>query len=346
MTTPPAVTVVTPTRNRVALLAETMASVRRQTLADWEHIIVDDGDDPATAEAVRVAAAGDSRVRYLGRKGPVAGANFCRNLGIEQAAADLVVLLDDDDWLRPDCLARRVEIMRRNADLDFAVFRARIFDREVGDPGTLYHGQDPADDLLRFLSLECPWQTTGPIWRRAFLQRIGGFDESLISMQDLEMHVRALAARGRYSCFAEVDHDIRCTVDATRTSTRHFSDPAFLVRAEAVPAHLLRVTAQAGLLNWSRRRALLGLAHHVSESWARAGRLGDAMRNWRKACRVMDAPLHLALQGRAMLFIIAMSGKQNGLGARLFNRWKGQVRFRQEPALIDISGLRHSGSDQ
>ena len=160
------------------------------------------------------------------------------------------------------------------------------------------------------------------------------------------MHVRALAARGRYSCFTEVDHDIRCTVDATRTSTRHFFDPAYLTRAEAVPAHLLAITAKAGLLNWSRRRALLGLAHHVSESWARIGRLGDAMRNWRKACKDMDAPLRLAIEGQAMLLIIAKNRKEGSLGARLFNRWKGQVRFRQELALIDFSGSRQVGEVQ
>ena len=119
----PLVSVVTPTKNRRALLGETMDSVQRQSLDAWEHIIVDDGSDDGTAEEVRGRAMADPRLRYLLRTGQRAGANVCRNQGLAAANADLIVFLDSDDVLEPHCLARRVEIMRRNLDLDFAVSR-------------------------------------------------------------------------------------------------------------------------------------------------------------------------------------------------------------------------------
>ena len=57
-TTTPAVTVVTPTKNRLRLLCETMESVRAQGFDSWEHVIVDDGSDDGTAdELARRAAA-------------------------------------------------------------------------------------------------------------------------------------------------------------------------------------------------------------------------------------------------------------------------------------------------
>jgi glycosyltransferase involved in cell wall biosynthesis len=333
----PAVTVVTPTRKRPALLAETIASVRCQTLQDWEHIIIDDDATGSAHDAAMTAAADDPRVRYLTRTSEIAGANVCRNLGISHARADLIILLDDDDRLRPDCLARRVDVMRRNADLDFAVFKARIFTKEVEDTSVLYHPQDPGDDLLRFLSLECPWQTTGPIWRRNYLQELGAFDESLLSMQDLELHVRALTARARYLCFPYTDHDIRAEIDPMRTSTRHFRDPEYLRRAEAMPARFLAATTAAGLVTWSRRRATFGLAYGVAESWARLGMLGEALRCWRNARRDMNMPLVLGSQGQAMLILTWFNRRQTSYATRLINRWKGAVRFRQEPALTELS---------
>jgi glycosyltransferase involved in cell wall biosynthesis len=62
------VSVVTPTRNRAALLEETLDSVAAQTFHEWEHIVVDDGSDDGTAELMARAAA-DPRVRYMVRDG-------------------------------------------------------------------------------------------------------------------------------------------------------------------------------------------------------------------------------------------------------------------------------------
>ena len=59
------VTVITPTKNRLPLLREAMESVQRQTLEEWEHIVVDDGSDDGTAEEVARRAAIDSRLRYV-----------------------------------------------------------------------------------------------------------------------------------------------------------------------------------------------------------------------------------------------------------------------------------------
>jgi glycosyltransferase involved in cell wall biosynthesis len=109
----PAVRVVTPTKNRLVLLRETMDSVRRQSLDAWEHIIVDDGSNDGTADEVRKCAKGDPRVRFLQRTGERKGANVCRNQGLAGATADLIVFLDSDDLMRPDCLKLRVEVMNR-----------------------------------------------------------------------------------------------------------------------------------------------------------------------------------------------------------------------------------------
>ena len=149
---PPMVAIITPTKNRLELLCETMNSVQAQTFDAWEHIVVDDGSDDGTAEEVLRRNAADHRVRYLPRTGQRSGANVCRNQGISAASADLIVFLDSDDLLRPGCLERRVEIMQRNPDLDFAVFPSGVFIEKFGD-------------LTGFIILRRPVMTCCASWR-------------------------------------------------------------------------------------------------------------------------------------------------------------------------------------
>jgi glycosyltransferase involved in cell wall biosynthesis len=337
MTGLPVVSVITPTRNRLKLLCETMDSVAAQSFDAWEYLVVDDGSADGTAEEVALRAKSDPRIRYLQRTADISGANVCRNIGILQCRADLIVFLDSDDLLRPRCLERRVEIMQRNSALDFAVFRAGVFVKSVDDLPRLYHPQSPGDNLLRFLAHECPWQTSGPIWRRRFLNEIGCFDEMLLSMQDLELHVRALSARPKYVCFPEVDHDIRWQEDATKTSVRHYKDPAYIEAAEKVQAKLFDTVTSSGLLTWSRQRALLGLSFGAAECWVRSRRLGRAIRVWNRGCGRQHPPLYLQITGLLMLCAARLSARQDGFCSRLVNKWKGWARFRQEPSLLELA---------
>ena len=331
----PDISVVTPTRNRLALLRLTMASVNAQTLTSWEHIIVDDGSDDGTAEEVQRLAAADPRIHYMSSSAGGKGANVCRNMGIEAAQSDLVVLLDSDDLLRPGCLAQRVEVMRRNADLSFAVFRGGVFRQSPGDMPRLFHDLPPGDDILRFLCGEYLWQTTGPVWRRSYLRQIGGFDETLLSMQDVELHVRAICGGGKYQCFSEVDYDVRWQFDLEKTSLRHFRDPLYIEAAARVPEKLRDTLEKAGLLTWSRQRALLGLCFGLAENWMRGGHLEQAMRAWNSSCRHYGATWPVRAGGFLMLALLRTSdGESTGVG-RLANKWKGWVRFRQELELLN-----------
>src|SRR5438309_1651106 len=85
--------------------------------------------------------------------------------GFRTARAELVVFLDSDDLLEPHCLGRRVALMARNADLDFATFQTAVFRRTPWDLGRQLNPELLGDDLLRFLFFECPWIITAPVWR-------------------------------------------------------------------------------------------------------------------------------------------------------------------------------------
>ena len=61
------VSIIIPTRDRGALLTETLESLRRQTYARWEALVMDDGSTDDTAARVAALAAEHARVRFLPR---------------------------------------------------------------------------------------------------------------------------------------------------------------------------------------------------------------------------------------------------------------------------------------
>lgn len=334
MTATPAVSVITPTKNRVRLLTATMDSVAAQSFQAWEHIVLDDGSDYGTCEEVTRRMAADSRVRYVRRTGEKSGANVCRNLGIRESLGEFIVFLDSDDLLAPDCLERRVETMQRNLDLDFATFQAGIFVHEVGDVRREFDSQLLGDDLLRFLFFECPWLITGPVWRRASLLRLGLFDESLPSWQDIDLHVRAITAGFRYLRFPEVDHHVRWQFEPTKVSVEQRRLPSHLEATGPILEKFEGLVREGPGMTWVRQRALCSLYFFVAELWVATGNLSSALRFWR---RIRERALGSGLLYTSGVLVLVM--QRLGLPSRSFcdritNKWKGWMRLRTNPQLV------------
>ena len=99
------ITVYVPTKNRAALLAQAIASVRAQTLPDWELIVVDDGSTDDTPQLLAALAAQEPRLRVITHARSLGGP-AARNAAILAGRGDFVTGLDDDDGFRPDRLQR------------------------------------------------------------------------------------------------------------------------------------------------------------------------------------------------------------------------------------------------
>jgi glycosyltransferase involved in cell wall biosynthesis len=334
MTGAPAVSVITPTKNRLKLLMATMNSVAAQSFQAWEHIVVDDGSDDGTCEEVTGRVSADSRIRYIRRTGEGSGANVCRNLGIRESSGEFVVFLDSDDLLTPGCLARRVETMQRNLDLDFATFQAGVFVHAVGDVRSEFDPQLIGDDLLRFLFFEWPWIITGPVWRRASLLRLGLFDESLLSWQDIDLHVRAIAAGFRYLRFPEVDHHVRWQFEPTKVSVEQRRSPHHLEASSTILEKFEGLVRAGPGMNWVRQRALCSLYFFVAEQWVAIGKLVLALRFWRRIRERGLGSRVLYGSGALLLIMLALSFPGRSPRERIVNKWKGWMRLRTNPQLV------------
>ena len=99
----PLVSVIIATHNRPAVLRQTLKSLFRQTLQDWEAIIVGDACRPDTEATV--TALGDARISYIDLPvnfGEQSGPN---NIGFARARGRFVAILNHDDLWFPDHLA-------------------------------------------------------------------------------------------------------------------------------------------------------------------------------------------------------------------------------------------------
>lgn len=118
----PDVSVILPTHDRAALLADAIASVQSQTVTSWELIVVDDGSaTPATVPS-------DPRI-HLVRLTEPGGPARARNAGVARATADAVAFLDDDDQYTPGRLALG---LRRLDAAPVAVCGTRFLDQPLG----------------------------------------------------------------------------------------------------------------------------------------------------------------------------------------------------------------------
>ena len=106
----PLVSIITPVYNAARWLPETLATVRAQTLTDWEQIFVDDGSTDGSPAIVEAAAAEDPRFRSL-RTLRNAGPSAARNQALDAARGRFIAFLDADDLWHPEKLARSVEWM-------------------------------------------------------------------------------------------------------------------------------------------------------------------------------------------------------------------------------------------
>lgn len=297
MSATPAIAVVVPFRDRLPLLVSTLASLAGQTLADHEVLLADDGSSPPTLTRVRALVAGDPRVRLLAAPADrEPGACRARNAGVAAARAPLVVFLDSDDQLAPTALAERVAAMAAAPELDLLVRDGEVFDLEPGDVGVPWNellGDD--HPLDRFLACDTPWQTTGPTWRRAALERLGPWPEGSASWHDWEYHVRALCRGLRYGLAPvrdyhhrrahpesmRVRHDeLASLVARAGTFTRvgaelHAGDVASSARRELLAGLCLRFALKCARLHRDPEASLsllapVGAAHLADAAWREA----------------------------------------------------------------------------
>ena len=95
----PLISIIMPVYNAGVLLHTAVESVLRQSFADFELLLVDDGSTDGSAALAHELAKKDGRIRVLEQ--PNAGICAARNLGLQHCRGQWFTFCDDDDTMLP-----------------------------------------------------------------------------------------------------------------------------------------------------------------------------------------------------------------------------------------------------
>ena len=106
------ITIITPSYNRAYIIGKAYESLIAQTSKDFEWLIIDDGSKDNTKEVVEEFIKENKiKIRYYYKEN--GGKHTALNLGIKKAKGDYILILDSDDRLTPNAVARVLEVWKK-----------------------------------------------------------------------------------------------------------------------------------------------------------------------------------------------------------------------------------------
>jgi glycosyltransferase involved in cell wall biosynthesis len=196
----PRVSVLLPVRDAEATLPAALASLRAQTLEDFEVIAVEDGSRDASPALLEAAARHDGRLRVV--RSPATGLVAALNHARALARAPLLARFDADDVAHPDRLLLQAERLQRDPDLDVLGSRVEL----LTEPGLSNQGMRAyvawQNELLDHTAISADIYVESPLvhpsvtLRSGLLNALGGYhDTSGPEDYDLWLRAHALGAR-------------------------------------------------------------------------------------------------------------------------------------------------------
>ena len=198
----PLVSVIVPCFNAAATLERALTSIAKQDFSPIEVIAVDDGSTDRTAQ---ILATRTDLVTRTVRLPQNRGAAAARNAGLLVARGDYVAFLDaDDEWL-PRKLSRQIAVMSAHPGMTFVSCKARVLDAQERPVSPAFEDllpDDPPTAWKVLLADTFVWTPT-VLARRSMLERVEGFNETLVIAEDQDLWIR-LALLGEVGFIDEI----------------------------------------------------------------------------------------------------------------------------------------------
>jgi glycosyltransferase involved in cell wall biosynthesis len=179
----PLVSVILPTYNRAGSIGAAIRSVLDQTERDFEIIVVDDRSTDETEDVVK--RFGDPRIRYI-RQARNGGDAASRNAGVLESRGKYLAFLDDDDEWLPEKLSLQLPLFERGGERVGLVHGGRQTIVEATGQTVLMLSEGSPEEQLRWFRIT----TSAVMVRRAAVDEVGLFDESIVFCSDCDLWIR------------------------------------------------------------------------------------------------------------------------------------------------------------
>jgi glycosyltransferase involved in cell wall biosynthesis len=146
----PLVDIVIPAYNEAAFIGECLESIIRQTYSNWRAVVVNNCSTDGTGQVIDSIAARDPRIKVMHCTEFVDQCgNYNRALAQTSAEATYVKILEADNWLTEDSLARMVALAEQDAQIGIVAsywFRGvRVEGSGLGTARTIITGKEAFD---------------------------------------------------------------------------------------------------------------------------------------------------------------------------------------------------------
>ena len=180
MTNKPTVSIIVPNRNYEKFVHDAIASIKAQTLPDWECIIIDDASTDNSVEVIKGLIDGDDRFKLVVNPESI-GISATRNIGLNMATGEYIAFLDSD-YCYAEYFLEMLVTVARNTNVEVVGALTKIVDTRFSFKlsDTKWNANDyvvydnPRDVLLAPANRKFVW-----IWRRIYKRSL---------LQDVRFH--------------------------------------------------------------------------------------------------------------------------------------------------------------
>lgn len=285
----PRFSIIVPIYQVEAYLEACLESIRAQDFEDFEVICVVDGATDGSEEIARRFAEQDARFLVFAKEN--GGLSSARNFGIERARGDIVLFVDSDDQIAPEC-CRRVSEAFEATGTQVLVFGMEIasdepvsdwYDRVCSPPEGVFDGASPA---FAFVEYATPYAVRDAISRDLLIQAGLRFDEDSRFAEDVVFQFALYPQARRIATIPDKLYRYKLDNPAS-LSHAHLSDVKRLTAHLDVMNRVFAEWRELGLLgaygprllSWSRAYAFYGLENLSREE--RASHLMAVGEIWR-----------------------------------------------------------------
>jgi glycosyltransferase involved in cell wall biosynthesis len=181
----PIVSIIIPTYNRPVWLMSAVKSALNQTYSPVEIIVVDDG---SSTDEARNLVSKFTGVRYIYQRNQ--GLGIARNTGLAVSSGDFIQFLDDDDWLSPESISKKIQPLLADPTLGATYSNLYLTDKGGDLKGVYYSNPtQPCGNIYSTLIHRNFIPIHALMWRKTVLEKVGGFP-SRSGMEDWECLIK------------------------------------------------------------------------------------------------------------------------------------------------------------
>lgn len=190
----PRISIIVPCYNGEKFLRETLDCLQKQTIEDWECVIVNDGSTDGSLDIIKEYAANDPRYTYIDKHNE--GPSIARNAGIAASAGKYILPFDADDLIAPSYAEKAINYLEEHSDCKLVYCKCDYF----GDTNGPF-------ELRSYNYYDLPYLNTifcSCVYRRSDFDKTSGYNPNMASRhEDWDFLLSLLNEHDKVYCIPE-----------------------------------------------------------------------------------------------------------------------------------------------